>query len=155
MNKFSVDYEHLDKKLHQKKFYRYQDVKDHLIKVAFDVVRFRDSDEIDGLWKIEHTDDGDMIVAMYENPKENLEAKSSWSVVPDKTGIYINLFYKNDPIVRLASSDLGIPKDEISSIAETLPNSLASNINLRKSLFKELSKEERLNLFSKYPELNE
>ena len=41
MQNFSVDFEKLDQVLN-KRAYKYNDVKDKLVKVAFDVVRFFD-----------------------------------------------------------------------------------------------------------------
>lgn len=39
MNKFSLDYEHLDQRMNTRKVYRLADVQHRIEKVAFDVVR--------------------------------------------------------------------------------------------------------------------
>ena len=61
MDKHSVNYDNMNKKLTEKKAYKFNDVKDRLIKVAFDVVKFKDSDNIDGLWQVQSSDDGEVI----------------------------------------------------------------------------------------------
>ena len=55
MKKFAVGYASLQSSLEKPKVYKLEDVKDKIKKVVFDVVRFLDSDNIDGLWQIQHT----------------------------------------------------------------------------------------------------
>lgn len=154
MDKFAVDYQVLGQKMTERKVYRFEDVKDRLVKVAFDVVRFRDDDNIDGLWQIQATDDGELIVATYEE-QPGLESKSSdWAAVADKTGSVINVFYKSEPVMKFASSSIGITEKEVPSLIETLPTSLSENINLRQAMLNELPLEEKAALLAKYPELN-
>jgi hypothetical protein len=154
MDKFSVDYGTLGEQMTQRKAYRFKDVKDRLVKVAFDIVRFRDTDNIDGLWQIQATDDGEVIVAMYEQAPEKLEAKASnWAAVADKTGS-VNVFYKDEPIMRFASAKIGIPADGIPLLVESLPEKLEKNASLRKAMLNEISPEERKDILAKYPELN-
>ncbi len=152
MDKHSVDYDQMNNKLSAKKAYKYNDVKDHLIKVAFDVVKFKDSNDIDGLWQIQSADDGEIIVALYEEPTQ-LEAKSSWSAIPDKTASYVHLFYKNEPITKVAMDSLGINKEELPVFIESLPKILAENASVRSAMLTELTKEDSSNLIKKYPEL--
>ena len=151
MDKHSVDYGFMNK-LAEKKHYKFNDVKDRLIKVAFDVVKFKDSDNIDGLWQVQSSDDGEVIVALYEETPK-LEAKSSWSAVADKTASYVHVFYKNEPVIKLASAYLGISKDDSVSFVENLPKILAENTGIRSSLLNELSEEDRKSFTTKYPEL--
>lgn len=152
MDKHSVDYESINKKLTAKKAYKYNDVKDHLIKVAFDVVKFKDADNIDGLWQIQSADDGEVIVALYEETPK-LETRSSWSAIPDKTASYVHIFYKNEPITKLAMASLGIQEKDTVSFIETLPKILAENSSIRTQMLRELNSEDKSNLIKKYPEL--
>lgn len=158
MNKFSVDYQSLQSKLEKKKAYRLSEVQDKIKKVAFDVVRFVDSDNIDGLWQIQHLNDGDYIVAMYSDDtnSESPVTKSStdWSVIADKTGSHLNFFYKGTPVTRLSLASLGIPSSDSGLVTNYLPIRLASNPKLVSGLLQELSLEERKDLLTKYPELN-
>lgn len=159
MNKFAVDYASLQGKLETKKVYKLEDVKDKIKKVAFDVVKFMDSDNIDGLWQIQHTSDGDYIVAMYgEEGAEASVTKSSsavdWNVITDKSGKNLNFFYKGTPITRLATASLGLPPGEVSFVTSYLPEKLASNPKLVTGLLQEVSPEERKELLTKYPELS-
>lgn len=152
MDKFAVDYQVLGQKMTERKVYRFEDVKDRLVKVAFDVVRFREDDNIDGLWQIQATDDGELIVAMYEE-EPGLESKSNdWAAVADKTGSVINVFYKTEPVMKFAASSVGI--EDVSNLVETLPKSLSENTNLRQAMLNELPLEEKAALLAKYPELN-
>lgn len=152
MDKHLVDYDQMNNKLSAKKAFKYNDVKDHLIKVAFDVVKFKSDDNIDGLWQIQSADDGEIIVALYEEPAQ-LEAKSSWSALTDKTASYVHLFYKNEPITKIAMDSLGIKKEEVVGFVESLPKILAENASVRSAMLTELSQEDSSNLIKKYPEL--
>lgn len=152
MDKHSINYENMNQKLSMRKAYRFSDVKDRLIKVAFDVVKFKDSDNIDGLWQVQSSDDGEVIVALYEETPL-LEAKSSWSAVADKTASYIHVFYNNEPVIKLASATLGITKDDSDSFVENLPKVLAEDATIRASLLKQLSDKDRVSFTTKYPEL--
>lgn len=155
MNKFSVDYSELTDRIYQQKVYRYEDVKERLVKVAFDIVRFREGDDIDGLWQIQATDDGEVIVAVYEE-QPALEAKSSnWAAISDKTGSVVNIFYKGEPVVKFAVSTLGLSKEDTPSLIESLPDTLSRNAGLRGTMLKEMPADERNSLISKFPELNE
>lgn len=152
MDKHSVDYGVMNKKLSEKKAYKFNDVKDRLIKIAFDVVKFRDSDNIDGLWQVQSSDDGEVIVALYEDTPK-LETKSSWSAVADKTASYVHVFYKNEPVIKIASSTLGMSKDNAVSFEENLPKVLAESAEIRSLLLNELSERDRKSFTTKYPEL--
>ena len=153
--KFDVDYTDLDKDLSQPRAYKYADVKDHLVKVAFDIVRFKDPTDIDGLWQIRQTDDGEIIFATYEDGSTEVNKESSWDSLSNKTGTSVTVFYKNSPVTKVATASNGIPSKEAHLVCEYLPEKLAMNGDLRKSLFNELSNDERQELFTKFPELNE
>lgn len=149
------DFSGLEDKVAQKKFYKLSDVQDRIEKVAFDVVRFKDSDSLEHLWQIQNTPDGDVIVAMYEEDDAQLESRGHWKAMADKENS-INVFYKGEPIVRLAISSLGIPVEEAHSVCRYLPNTLASDSSMVKSLLKDnLSDTERERVLSRYPELRE
>lgn len=152
MDKHLVDYKLMNGKLSAKKVYKYNEVKDRLIKIAFDVVKFKDSNDIDGLWQVQSSDDGEVIVALYEETPK-LEAKSSWSAVMDKTASYVHVFYKNEPVIKLASANFGITEEDSVSFVENLPKVLAEDIGIRSSLLNELSEKERKSFTTKYPEL--
>jgi hypothetical protein len=69
MSKFSLDYSDLANKI-VKRAYRLSDVKDQLETVAFDIVRFKDADKGAELWQVQSADDGDYIVALYDDTSE-------------------------------------------------------------------------------------
>lgn len=150
MSKFPVDYSHLEDKLF-KKAYRFSEVKDRLETVAFDVVRFKDGDEASKLWQVQTSDDGDYIVTLYEEPETVKEAK--WEVVLSKTAKAINVFYKGDPIVKIAANRLGIPENELSSVERYLPARLSQNSKLVQALLSELPEPTKNAVLNKYPEL--
>lgn len=138
MNKFSVDYTELQNKLSKKKAYRLVDVKHRIQKVAFDVVRFVDSDKIDDLWQIHRDGDDEYIVAMYEDgsdtKKESAKVASEvWNAIPDAAGAYVNVFYHGNPIKKICLADLGISSDEAYLVCRSLKEKLANDkVFLRK-----------------------
>ncbi|KKN74476.1 hypothetical protein LCGC14_0389930 [marine sediment metagenome] len=157
MDKFSVNFGALQERLRpQAPVYRYEDVKHRLRKVAFDIVRFVDTDNIDGLWQIQQTDEGDVIVAMYseESPEVEKMASSNWGAVADRAG-NINLFYKNDPVTKVSLASLGMAGSTPDTVCSVLAEKLASNTKLLSGLLSSLSSEERKDLLDAHPELAE
>jgi hypothetical protein len=157
MNKFSIDYSELESKLNKPKYFKYEDVKHRLKKVAFDIVKFVDNDDyVDSLWKIEKTNDGEVIVALYDRGElqsEGSENKNgNWTAVASLNG-NINIFYRDMPIKRIASSDIGVLDHEVSSICLKISSKLNSDENFKQSLIEDLSVSERTELFERYPEL--
>jgi len=153
MPKYSIDYSGLTKLT--KKAYRLADVKNQLETVAFDVVRFKDSDKGADLWQIQSADDGDYIVALYDNEEDDIKTASSnpWGVFVTKNGCDLQISYKGDPLVRLASAKLGIPSSELHKAEQYLPEKLAANKKLVKALLSELSEVARQEVSRRYPEL--
>lgn len=151
MPKFSIDYSGLAQLT--KKAYRLADVKDQLETVAFDVVRFKDGDKGADLWQIQSADDGDYIVALYEDEVEKTASSNPWGVFVTKNGHDLQISYKGDPLVRLASSKLGIPSTELHKAEQYLPEKLAANKKLVKALLSELSEAARQEVSRRYPEL--
>lgn len=156
MPKFSIDYSSLATQI-TKKAYRLSDVKDQLETVAFDIVRFKDGDKGADLWQVQSADDGDYIVALYDDePEAEKVATAStnpWGVFVSKDGKQLQISYKGDPLVRFASAKLGVPAHEMHQAAEYLPEKLASNKKLVKALLSELNEAARLEVSKRYPEL--
>jgi len=156
MNKFAVNYKTLGDELKDKpKVFRLADVQHKLKKVAFDVVKFHDSDGLDGLWQIKQTDEGEYIVAMYDESETALvsEASSPWKAIAEDDCIHV--FYKDEAVTKLSLASMGISKEDFREVASQLPDSLASNKKLVTSMLKELSDEGRKELFVSYPELQD
>lgn len=153
-SKFSVDYTQLEDKL-LKRSYRLSEVKDQLETVAFDIVRFRDDDNGAKLWQIQQADDGDYIVALYEDEPEAVKTASTklWEVVLSKTSNTLNFFYKGAPITKMSASQLGLPANELEMAKHYLPSRLADNKNLVKALLDQLNPSTKQEVLSKYPEL--
>lgn len=158
MDKFSVNFKTLEESLKpQAPIFRFEDVKHRLKKVAFDIVRFVDSDDIDGLWQIKHTDEGDVIVAMYSDHSDvekTASGKSDWQAVADRLG-NINLFYKSSPVTKVSLAKMGMSDEDPHSICTVLSEKLTTNTKLLKGLLASLSAEERNDLFGVHPELAE
>ncbi len=155
MDKFSVNFGALEEHLRPKApVYKYEDVKHRLRKVAFDIVRFVDADNIDGLWQIQNTDDGEVIVAMYseEAPAEKTASASAWRAIADRSG-NVNLFYKNDPVTKVSLAKLGMADADPDAVCVTLAENLQSNSKLLDGLLASLSSEERKDLLGSHPEL--
>ena len=142
-----IDYSKLEKNV-----YELSEVKHLLETVAFDIVRFKDSDKSADLWQVQSADDGDYIVAMYQ-PDEEEKTAALWDVTVSKTAGNLQISYKGDPIVRIASSKLGVPASEVHKVPEYLPSKLAENKKLVKALLNELQESAKKEVLKKYPEL--
>ena len=154
--KFSVDYTDLQSKLSKKRAFRLSDVTGKVKKVAFDVVRFVDSDKIDDLWQIHRDGDDEYIVAMYEEEQTEKTASAAttlWKAIPDGAGKHIHLFYKDTPIKRIALAPLGIPSEDAVMVSRSISQKLASDRSFFDSLVKELTEEERAALKQLEPSL--
>jgi len=152
LKKNGIDYSKLEDKIF-KKSYRFEDVKDRLETVAFDIVKFKDDDKSAQLWQVQSADDGNYIVSLYQQDEEIEKSANLWEVAINKTANQLQISYKGDPIVKVAASKLGIPNDEIGTIPEYLPNKLAESKKLVKSLLNELSSASKEEVLKKYPEL--
>jgi hypothetical protein len=157
MEKYSVDYKDLCNDMDAPKAYRLEDVKDKIERVAFDVVRFRDNEDTDMLWRIDERDDGPVIVALYDEAgsmtSESTDEKK-WEALPDKSAGCLHVYYSGDPIVRLAASDLGIPADEVELAARWLPVKLAEDEDIQRFVMSKVHEASRKMLAEAHPELN-
>lgn len=150
MSKDAIDYSKLEEVIY-KRAYKLSDVKDKIQVVAFDIVKFKDNDKASQLWQIQSADDGDYIVALYNEDEQVKEG--NWQVSLNKVASDIQISYKGDPIVKVAANKLGIPKDELHKVEGYLPQKLAENKKLVKALLNELSEETKKQVLNRYPEL--
>lgn len=158
MDKYAINYAELKSNIDRPKYYKYEDVKHRLIRVAYDVVKFQDANEdIDGLWQIQTTNDGEVIVAMYDAPEsqatESIKTESSWAVIPDQNNASMNVFYKGNAIHRIASAQIGVPSQDLPDFCVNVAAKLDANEDFRRSLLEDIPVNERMAIFSKYPEL--
>lgn len=135
-----------------KRTYKLSEVKDRIEKVAFDIVRFKDEDKGAELWQVMSAEDGDYIVALYDD-EEPTKTASVWQV--QKNANALQFSYKGAPIVKIAANKLGIPENEISLATRYLPEKLARNKVLVNALLSELTEPAKKMVYSKYPELAE
>ena len=161
MEKYSVNLGELGNSFREKKSFRVKELDESKIeKVAFDIVRFVNTDNLSGLWQVKKCDDGDYIVATYdsENAPEQEQTKTSgkidWAVESDKKHEKLSVYYKDTPVAKLSVADLGIPTNDVQTVCEYLPSKLASNDRLRDGLIADLTDEERKILFKAHPELS-
>lgn len=158
MDKFSVNFGGLGDSLKpQTPVFKYEDVKHRLQKVAFDIVRFIDSDNIDGLWRIQNTDDGEVIIAMYSEERPRVEKTASasaspWEAMADQSGC-ISLFYNREPVKKISLAKLGMGDANPQTVCSVLSEKLSSNSKLLGGLLASLSSEERKDLLAKHPEI--
>lgn len=138
-----------------KRKYKLAEVRERLVKVAFDVVRFKDDDNLN-LWKIESGQDGEYIVALYEDttPEQVKTAKlnNKWSSIQSNDSIIVS--YANVPVAKFSAQELNMDVSELNFATSFLPKKLAENATLRQSLLKKISPDFRQNLTSQFPELN-
>jgi antitoxin (DNA-binding transcriptional repressor) of toxin-antitoxin stability system len=153
MDKFALDYNQLEKTLTAPKTYRLKDVEHRLEKVAFGTVRFMDSnDDIDGLWEIQNTDDGEVIIAKYDYEDPGMKTQSSWDVLPDIHGETMNIFYKGQPVVRIAAPEAG---SELPNICKNASIRLEKDASFRDLLLDEMETKDKFELLNQFPELNQ
>lgn len=152
MSKNLIDYSTLDRVIN-KKSYRLSEVKDKIEKVAFDVVRFKDSDKGADLWQIQSSDDGDYIVSLYEETDESVKTASNdvWEIVNSSGNL--QFFYKGDPIAKVSSSFLGFSADDSKLISKHLGKKMAENKKLVKLLLGQVEETAKQKILNKYPEL--
>jgi hypothetical protein len=153
MPKFHADLSNLDNVLN-KKFHKV--AKDKLQAFAFDVVRLPELDNGANLWEVKSCEDGDYIVALYEEPAEGTKKTASslnWDVSLSKTAKALDVFYKGDPIIRLAAKDIGVPENELSFVPSYLPSKLSSNKKLVQALLAKLLIPAKNEVLKKHPEL--
>ena len=155
MDRFLVDFTKLDTKMNGPKVYKLADVQHKIQKVAFDIVRFRDNEDTDQLWRIEESVDGPVIVAMYESFHEDSKiaeasAKSDWGAIADSE-THVNVLYKGEAVKTIAASKLGV--EDVHLLCKWLPKKLSSDSGFRTALVKDIPRESRDLLLSKYPEL--
>lgn len=147
MSLYDLDYSVLDKL--DKKTYKLSDVKDKIIRVAFDIVRFQDG-PIDELWEIKSADDGDYIVAKYDTSDEQSPvkeaSKSPWEAVVKSGSSEVNLFYKGVAFTKFAHEDA-------ETVKQFLPTKLAADPQFVEALFSSLSQERQKEIKTLYPEL--
>lgn len=155
-SKFGLDYDVLETSVNkaEHKMYRLADVQNKIERVAFDIVRFRD-DSPEKLWQIQSADDGDYIVALYEEEaaKKVASRGSDWSVVLGSMATDLHVFYKGSSVARLNPADLGIPASELNLVRRYLPAELAKNNVLVKGLLNRCDATVREELVSRFPEL--
>ncbi len=120
-DKFTVNFDRLAETVTPQRAYRLKDVEHRIEKVAYDLVRFRENEDTDQLWKIEDGGDGPVIVALYgeDGSLPKVESKRDWDVIPDKTAMHF--YYKGEPLVSLSSAQLGIPESEFNIAGRWLP----------------------------------
>ncbi len=155
MSKHSIDYSALDSRLN-KKSYKLSDVKDRIEKVAFDVVRFKDSDadKISGLWQIQSSDEGDYIVSLYDESNDTIKTasqKTNWEIV--STAKDLHFFYKGDPILKTSALNLDLSERDLLNISRSLPEKLATNKKLVSAVLNQLDASSKKMVINKYPEL--
>jgi len=155
MSKHSIDYSALDNRLN-KKSYKLSDVKDRIEKVAFDVVRFKDSDadKIAGLWQIQNSEDGDYIISLYDDSNETIKTasvKGDWEVVPASGNL--QFFYKGDPLLKTAALSIGLSKEDINALSKSLPKKMSQDKRLVSLVLNQLDSASKQSVLNKYPEL--
>ena len=151
MQNFSVDFNQINESLN-KKSYKYEDVKGKLVKVAFDVVRFFDETNVGGLWKIQKNKDGEVIVALYEEPaiEKSASVKNYWNAILDSSKSNIYITYKNSVISKIASSEIPIPEEELEVFAKSITDKINSNSEFQDKVLKEADPQ----IVSQFPEFS-
>ena len=119
MPNFSIDYNSLETTV-SNKIYKLDEVKHRIEKVAFDLVKFKDSKDSDELWQIQEASDGSYIVAKYtDDAKEDKKTASEdkiWDVLVSQAG-YIHIYYSGVPFAKFSSSELGLESENFNLLS--------------------------------------
>lgn len=154
-DKFTVNFDRLAETVVPQRAYRLKDVEHRIEKVAYDLVRFRENEDTDQLWKIEDGGDGPVIVALYGEdgslPNVESSVKRDWEVISDKTAMHF--YYKGEPLVSLSSDQLGIPETEFNIAGRWLPQKLASDERFQMLLLNKVNRAGRVHIAQRFPEL--
>ena len=154
-DKFTVNFDRLAEEVVPQQVYRLKDVEHRIEKVAYDLVRFRENEDTDQLWKIEEGVDGPVIIALYGDDGSLLKSESNiekqWEVLPDKTAMHF--YYKGEPLVSLSSEQLGIPKEEFNIAGRWMPKKLATDERFQSLLLNTINRSGRVHIAQRFPEL--
>lgn len=154
MDKFNIDFDNLSEKMKKKRAYRMEDVKGRIRKVAFDVVRFIDSEGLDNLWKVKTVGDEEYIVAMYGEDEEKVEKTASenlWRAIENGRGV--DIFYKGAAVGTIDLSSLGFDPSDRQLASQWIPVKLGEDRDFTDRFISSLSSSERENLAVVAPEL--
>lgn len=136
-----------------KRAYKLSEVKDKIVRVAFDVCRFVD-DSPEKLWQIQTGSDGDYIVAMYEDGEEKvaIATASPWEVSVRDDGL--NIFYMKEHLGKVSAASIGFEHKDLLLARSYLPNALANNKTIRAGILSSLGEAQKQAILAKYPELS-
>ncbi len=153
MDKHYIDFANLSDKMKEKKAFKLSDVNGKIRKVAFDVVRFIDSEGLDRLWQIQSVGDEDYIVAMYDEAavEKTAETKNLWRAIENGKGL--DIFYKGASIGVIDLSALGFDSSDRQLAKEWVPVKLGNDESFVKHFISTLTASEKTNLALVAPEL--
>ena len=153
-DKFTVDLDKVASGLLPQRAYKLSDVQDRIERVAYDLVRFRDNQDTDQLWKIQESADGPVIVALYGDDGSlttESKVKKDWEAIPDKNSMHI--YYKGEPLVSLSAEQIGVPVSEFNIVRRWLPGKLAKDESFQTLLLQRVSVPVRKLIAQRFPEL--
>jgi len=119
-------------------------------KVAFDVFQMNDS-KIPSYWVLEKCDDGEYLVATYEN--EEIKSESAWSALSDKENQNITLSYRNIPIRRFAMVEFRVKAEDVHIFKQAMIEKLEEDTGFVDKLLNTLPEDKKNSLVSLFPEL--
>lgn len=153
MSKFSIDYDFLSDKV-EKRRYKLADVKDKIVRLGFDVVRFREGNP-EKLWQIQSNDDGDYIIALYEDDQGLAKeaSKTPWSTYFSKTSSDLHILYNGESVGKLDPQSLGFEESDLPEVPGFFQRKLASDASFVKKVLSAFTVTERAEFLRKHPEL--
>lgn len=152
MDNRDLDFDKLSHSLQPKRQYRLADVAGKVRKVAFDVVRFTDTDNLDKLWRVETINDEEYIVAMYgeDDVVEKTASSNPWRAIVNGNGL--DVFYKGANVGGIVAPN-GYNIDDLALMAQWVPAKLASDESFVKNYISSMTKDEAEVLATLAPEL--
>lgn len=144
MEKFELDFNFLGKAVDpDKSRIPLKGNEDRIVKVALDMVRFKDGGP-EELWQIQSNDDGEFLVRTFDVSEEEVIKSSNWKVLLDKKEENITIAYQNVPIKRIACADYSINNiKEALLLRDTIYDRLNNDNKFVKHLINSVSTEKQ------------
>jgi hypothetical protein len=154
MSKPFFDYAELDKAINAPKLIKKASVETKLEKLGFGLVRFVDDANKLNLWQVVQSEDGtEYIEALYDNVEDTI--KTAWTVEVDSFNKSATIFYNKTPIKNVVFAELGLDPSESMNFKKHLPERLAANKELVKSMVNSLDESYKTRVLALYPELTQ
>lgn len=146
----SIDFKHILDTIEPKKI-SYEQNKHRFRKVGFDLFQLKDPN-VESYWVLEQCNDGEYLVATYEDEKE-IKVEGSWTALEDAKAQNITIAYKNIPIKRISSNEFNFGPNDVHIFKKAAVDKLNNDKEFVKKLLDTLPDDKKLSITQLFPEL--